>query len=168
MKIGKPKPHGIAGVTPVRKPGDPKPPDYPGMGQPTKYRPEYCQSIIDFFDRSSWEIHYDMKETPKVMPKDNVPTVIRWCRSLGIHPRTVSLWVSKYPEFAEAHETAMELQKAFLIESGLTHGSGGFAMFMLKCNHGMVEPKTDAEEKDDGPIQRVVVEVVGANQHKGD
>jgi len=38
----------------------------------------------------------------------------------------------------------MELQAAFLMEAGLTQpGAGGFAMFMLKCNHGMVEPKQE-------------------------
>ena len=167
MKIGKRKPPGIAGVQPARKVGDPKPEGY-RFGRPTTFRPEYCQSIIDFFTRDSWELVYDAKGTAKVIPKDNIPTLIRWCTSLGIHRRTVYDWIKTIPEFADAHDTAMELQKAFLMESGIVHGSGGFASFMLKCVHGMQEPKADADEKEDGPIQRVVVEVVGANQHKGD
>lgn len=167
MKIGKPKPKGIAGVPPARKVGDPKPDGY-RFGRPTTYRPEYCQSIIDFFTRDSWELSTDMKGSSKVVPKDNIPTLIRWCTSLGIPRRTVYDWIKTIPEFADAHDTAMELQKAFLIESGVVHGSGGFASFMLKCVHGMQEPKADADEKEDGPIQRVVVEVVGANPHKGD
>lgn len=161
MKIGKAKPKGIAGYTPPRKKGDPKRSDYT-WGYPTKYREEYCQSIVEYFDRDAWEIVTDMKGTPKVMPKDNVPTFTRWCRSLGIATKTANLWVAKYPEFAAAYAEAKELQKSFLIEAGLTHGSGGFAMFMLKCTHGMVEPKAETDEKDDTPIQRVVVEVVNS------
>ena len=143
MKIGKRKPPGIAGVQPARKVGDPKPEGY-RFGRPTTFRPEYCQSIIDFFTRDSWELVYDAKGTAKVIPKDNIPTLIRWCTSLGIHRRTVYDWIKTIPEFADAHDTAMELQKAFLMESGIVHGSGGFASFMLKCVHGMQEPKQES------------------------
>lgn len=143
MKIGKPKPKGIAGVAPRRKAGDPKPDGY-RFGRPTSYRPEYCQSIIGFFTRDSWELVYDAKGAAKVVPKDNIPTLIRWCTSLGIPRRTVYDWIKTIPEFADAHDTAMELQKAFLMESGIVHGSGGFASFMLKCVHGMQEPKQES------------------------
>lgn len=158
MKIGKAKPKGIAGYTPPRKKGDPKRSDYT-WGYPTKYREEYCQSIVEYFDRDPWHIVTDMKGTPKVMPKDNVPTFGRWCRSLGISSKTASLWADKYPEFAAAYAEAKELQKSFLIEAGLTHGSGGFAMFMLKCTHGMVEPKAEQEEENK-PIEIRIVKAV--------
>lgn len=158
MKIGKAKPKGIAGYTPPRKKGDPKRDDYT-WGYPTKYREEYCQSIVEYFDRDPWHIVTDMKGTPKVMPKDNVPTFGRWCRSLGISSRTASLWADKYPEFAAAYAEAKELQKSFLIEAGLTHGGGGFAMFMLKCTHGMVEPKAEPEEENK-PIEIRIVKAV--------
>lgn len=167
MKIGKPKPKGVAGVTPRRKRGDPKPEGYV-FGRPTSYRPEYCESLIRYFDRKSWCVATDAKGTQKVMPHEDIPILDRWCLAIGVPRRTIYDWIKAYPEFADAHETAMGLQKAFLIESGIVHGSGGFASFMLKCVHGMQEPKADADEKEDGPIQRVVVEVVGANQHKGD
>ena len=168
MKIGRPKPKGIAGVQPARKVGDPKPEGYKGTGRPTKYRPEYCESLVRYFDRKSWCVVTDAKGTQKVMPKDDIPILDRWCLAIGVSRRTVYDWIKTIPEFADAHDTAMGLQKAFLIESGIVHGSGGFASFMLKCVHGMQEPKPDVDENADGPIQRVVVEVVGANQHKGD
>jgi hypothetical protein len=148
MRIGKPKPPGVAGVTPVRKPGDPLPPGYFGTGQPTKYRPEYCKALIDFFDRTPWEVQYDAKGTPKVVPVDKVPTIGRWCRHMGISQRTVGLWMSKHPEFAEAHATAMELQKSFYIETGTALGVGSFVMFALKCHHGMSEPKQESPVQD--------------------
>lgn len=155
MKIGKPKPKGVAGVAPRRKRGDPKPEGY-RFGRPTSYRPEYCQSIIDFFTRDSWELAHDAKGTAKVVPKDNIPTLIRWCLAIGVPRRTIYDWIEAHPEFADAHDTAMELQKAFLMESGIVHGSGGFASFMLKCVHGMQEPKADSEDKE-GKTQNITV-----------
>lgn len=157
MKIGKAKPKGVAGYTPPRKKGDPKRDDYT-WGYPTKYREEYCQSIVEYFDRDPWKIITDAKGSPKVMPKDNVPTFGRWARSLGISSRTALLWIDKYPEFAEAYAEAKELQKSFLLEAGLTHGSGGFAIFMLKCNHGMVEPKTEEPTND---LAAQLAEIIG-------
>lgn len=144
MKIGKRKPPGIAGVTPARKVGDPKPEGYKGTGRPTKYRPEYCESLVRYFDRKSWCVVTDAKGTQKVMPKDDIPILDRWCLAIGVSRRTVYDWIKTIPEFADAHDTAMGLQKAFLIESGIVHGSGGFASFMLKCVHGMQEPKQES------------------------
>lgn len=167
MKIGKARPKGLAGVTPVRKPGDPLPEGYV-YGCPTKYRPEYCDAIIEYFSRNPWEVNTDAKGAAKVIPSEKLPTVIRWARQLGVGLRTVTEWTSRYPEFKQAHEIAMELQKAYILEAGGITLNGGFAMFMLKCNHGMLEPKHEEDEQVEGPIQRVVVEVVSANQNKGD
>lgn len=145
MKIGKAKPKGVAGVTPARKAGDPeRPPGWAGTGRPTLYRPEYCQSVVEFFKRESWQIIYDAKGSPKVMPKDSIPTFERWCAEIGVASRTLDDWRAKYPEFQTAYEKARDAQFAFLIESGLANGSGGFAMFMLRCNHGMKEPKQES------------------------
>lgn len=156
MKIGKPKPKGVAGVTPARKVGEPKPEGYKGTGRPTKYRLEYCESLVRYFDRKSWCVATDAKGTQKVMPKDDIPILDRWCLAIGVSRRTVYDWIKTIPEFADAHDTAMGLQKAFLIESGIVHGSGGFASFMLKCVHGMQEPKQDADEKE-GKTQNITV-----------
>lgn len=166
MKIGRAKPKGIAGTTPVRKPGDPLPEDYV-FGCPVKYRPEYCDALVAYFTRDSWDISYDAKGTGKVLPTEKLPTLVRWARDIGVGMRTVRDWVHRYPEFAQAHEIAMELQKSYIMECGGITMNSAFAMFMLRCNHGMQEPKREEDEQEDGPIQRVVVEVVGANHNKG-
>ena len=62
---------------------------------------------------------------------------------------------------------AMEYQESFLVElvaAGVISNAG---MSLLRIKHGYVEPKAE-EAKEDGPIQKVVVEVVGANLNKGD
>ena len=69
MKIGKAKEPGIAGATPARKKGDPKPPGYV-FGKPTSYRPEYCQAIVTYFSNpESWEINEDFKGGKKPIPR---------------------------------------------------------------------------------------------------
>ena len=77
MKIGKAKEPGIAGVTTARKKGDPKPPGYV-FGQPTKYRPEYCQAIVTYFSNpESWDLNVDAKGSAKAIPRSKLPTFER-------------------------------------------------------------------------------------------
>lgn len=158
MKIGKLKEPGLAGVAPPRSTGDPLPDDYV-FGRPTTYRPEYCEAILDFFERDPWEISYDAKGTAKMVPKDKMPTAGRWCREMGVPIRTFNDWVNRYPEFADAYATAQEMQKSFILESGGIAINGGFAMFMLKCNHGMKEPEDPTKDKDS--IADQLAEMIG-------
>ena len=117
MKIGKAKPVGTIGVKGPRKVGDPdRPPKYT-FGRPSFYREEYCQSIIDYFAHpESWEINVDAKGTGKVLPKHKIPTVERWCHSIGVSTRTLDGWQKVHPEFAEAYQMARGLQQSFAIE----------------------------------------------------
>ncbi len=69
MKIGPVKDKGIAGVKPARKKGDKERPAGYVRGKPTSYRPDYCESIIEYFaSADSWEINYDAKNSGKVLP----------------------------------------------------------------------------------------------------
>lgn len=166
MKIGKAKPKGVAGYEPVRKAGDPPPAGYVS-GRPTHYRPEYCQSVVEYFSSAdSWEINYDLKNSGKVLPHSKLPTFERWALSIGTTHKALPGWADRFPEFAEALEVAKGLQKAFLLELGAAGIGNHITALMLRTNHGMKdEPKEN--DGDDGPIQKVVVEVVGAGQHKG-
>lgn len=167
MKIGKAKPKGIAGYPPPRKKGDPKEEGYV-YGKPKTYRKEYCQSIVEYFRAAdSWEINYDLKQSGKVLPKSKLPTFERYAADLGISIPTLYLWRTTYPEFAEAYAIAKDLQKAFLMELGAAGVGNHTLALMLRTNHGMKDAPEEGDGED-GPIQRVVVEVVGACQHKGD
>lgn len=169
MKIGKAKEPGIAGYTPTRKRGDPTPPGHPRK-RPELYREEYCQSIVEYFAAAdSWEISYDLKQSGKVLPKSKLPTIERWCHGIGISTVTATMvWPKKHPEFAEALATAKDLQKAFLLELGAAGVANHVTALMLRTNHGMKDTPAEDDSKKDDTIQRVVVEVVGAGQHKGD
>jgi hypothetical protein len=167
MKIGKAKEPGIAGVTPARKKGDPKPPGYV-FGKPTSYRPEYCQAIVTYFSNpESWDINTDMKGSAKAIPKSKLPTFERFAAGIGVTTRALENWRDAHEEFGEAYRIASGLQKSFLMElSAAGLGTGAVAL-MLQINHKMRLEKEE-EQAGNETIQKVVVEVVGASQHKGD
>lgn len=168
MKIGKAKPKGVAGYTPPRKRGDKDKPATYTFGRPSNYRPEYCQAIVEYFSASdSWEINMDLKNSAKVIPAGKLPTFERWAAVMGVGEKTLHDWCTKYPEFAEAYAIAKSLQKAFLMELGAAGVGNHTLALMLRTNHGMKDAPEDSDG-DNTPIQKVVVEVVGANPHKGD
>ena len=103
------------------------------IGRPTKYRPEMCQEIIDFFFNAPlWEekeIHHygkggttrwiDIKRFPA-----KLPTLVGYCKSAGIGDMAVYAWIdvedSRYqPDFREAYLRAKKAQKEFLIQASL-------------------------------------------------
>lgn len=139
-------------------------PGYPGKGEPSHYNPEIIGLMYKYFSKDPWEMHYTDKGTAQMIPKDKMPTFGRFASIIGFSPRTFEDWKKKYPEFAAAYEDCKELQKAFILESGGLTLNGGFAMFMLKCNHGMIEPKEENNEEDVQPV-RVVIEVEDGRKH---
>jgi len=82
---------------------DPK--DYKKMGRPTKYKPEYCQAIIDFFS---------IPRTDKKGSACDPPFLIDFCLSIGINQDTMHEWVSVHPNFSEAYKIAKLKQEQFL------------------------------------------------------
>lgn len=165
LNIGKPRPPGLAGYKPRRKTGDKAdvPPGYKGFpGAPSTYRPEYCDAIIEFFTRDPWEIHYTEKGGAQLIPKEKMPTAIRWVRLMKMSISTFHKWVRDYPEFAEAYALCQEMQKAYILEAGGITMNGGFAQFMLKVNHGMRDDLPPDEDDDQGDVE-LVIEGKGQN-----
>ena len=164
----KPKPKHLRGVPPKRKKGERFPHDIGSNDKPTDYRPEYCGALLRYFSEpASWKIHLSAKGTAQVIPVGKLPTFERFAASIGVNRDTLRNWREHWPEWDSAYADAESLQKAFLMELSAAGVGGNGAAFILKCNHGMREPAVE-DPKEDQPIQKVVVEVVGANQHKGD
>lgn len=159
MKIGKSRPKSVAGTTPVRKKGDPKPADWV-CGPPTKYREEYCGALVKYFrEAESWEINYDLKNSGKVLPKTRMPTFERFAADLGVTLKTMHLWCDAHPEFANAYEIAKSLQKAFLMELGAAGVGNHTLALMLRTNHGM---KDDPEESNE--VKPLEIRIVKARR----
>lgn len=166
MKIGKskyppkqrPKPPGVEGAPAPRIAGDPMPEDAK-PGRPSKYRPEYCQALIDYFRNAEpWRIHYNNAGGAQVIPVDKVPSLNRFAINLGVHLSTLSKWAEDYADFKEAIAIGLCGKHAFHMESGTAGIGSSFNAQVLKCEHGMVEPKTETVESK--PIEIRFVDAV--------
>jgi hypothetical protein len=69
---------------------------YEKPGQPTKYKPELCEQLI---------------QTAETSHLHNF-SIAGFCQQIGISDRLYYTFTSKYPEFREAHQRAMTIMKA--------------------------------------------------------
>lgn len=132
---------GIVKDEPKKPPVKPsKQPEQPEPGQPTKYKPEYCQQLIDYFSIEPLEIIREQEITDTEGGKyisRRLPRRFPWfegfARKIGVHRNTLKNWCAEHPEFAEAYETAKDLQREFLVDIGLSGAtSASFAIFTMK------------------------------------
>lgn len=111
------------------------------VGRPTRYKAEFCQKLIEFFDIEPWEErqipHYDKAGRKdmdgndiivwtdiKLIPK-RMPTLTRFAKRINVGYRTVYDWLDKkhrsyHKEFSQAFTLAKELRKNWLIDLGLS------------------------------------------------
>jgi hypothetical protein len=128
------------------------------FGRPTKYRPEYCQAIIDFFSiepNTEQELnHYKNGEVNFVDTKikaNKLPTFHQFAYSIDICDTKVLLeWCQKYPDFSNAYSRAKELQKYFIAENALNGAyNPNFSQFLL---HNISDWKIKHEEKTENNV----------------
>lgn len=132
---------GVVKNTPKTPPVEPpKQLEQPEPGQPTKYKPEYCQQLIDYFSIEPLDIVQDTeindpdgsKRISRRLPQ-RFPWFEGFARKIGVHRNTLKNWCNEHPEFAEAYETAKDLQREFLVDIGLSGTtSASFAIFTMK------------------------------------
>lgn len=103
---------------------------HPG-GRPTKYKREYCEALIDFFDVEPYEdVDIDHYKEGKVAWRDSkrvankLPTLWAFAKSVGVGYSTVRDWLrenhaSYQAKFSVAFTQAEEARKDFLIQNGL-------------------------------------------------
>jgi hypothetical protein len=124
-------------------------------GAPTKYKPEYCQGIIDYFTVEPQQVVYKKEyfqngtlksEVPIVLP-EQLPTFQGYADNIGVHIDTLNEWTKVHEEFSEAYARAKQLQE----KVWLVNGMGGlynsqFAQFFGKNCLGYKD-KTEVESK---------------------
>lgn len=132
---------GIAKDEPKKPPvKSSKQPEQPEPGQPTKYKPEYCQQLIDYFSIEPLEIIREQEITDTEGGKyisRRLPQRFPWfegfARKIGVHRNTLKNWCAEHPEFAEAYETAKDLQREFIVDVALSGAAPpSFAIFTMK------------------------------------
>jgi hypothetical protein len=127
------------------------------VGRPTKYKPEYCEKMIKWFDRELTVL----KEVEKVSPagvvtikeeKPNKPPMFgEFCRTiLKVHHSTMLLWVQEHKEFSEAYKDCKEIQKEFII-MGCLMGifNSSFGRFTLKNISDWRDHVIESQDKDE-------------------
>lgn len=114
--------------------------------------------LVEYFaSADAWWTNYNDSGTGKILPKGKIPTFERFATSNGFSKFAMYDWCEKYPEFAMAYAEAQELQKAFIMEGAAANAiPAQFAMFMLRCNHGMVEPQNGDNDGDNDDVTMTV------------
>lgn len=79
------------------------------MGRPTKYKEEYCDYIIAYFE----EHLVNLKE------KKEIPFLSKFARHIKVTTMSLLEWSDKYPDFSCALKEAKKIQKECLITGGL-------------------------------------------------
>ena len=110
------------------------------MGRPTKYKPEYCKEMDEFFNI---EPHFETpcitthkdgstKEEVKLIPSD-LPLFCAFAIKIGTSTSSMFRWGKKHKKFREALKRAKACQKKILITNGLQGlYSTAFAIFTAK------------------------------------
>lgn len=132
------------------------------LGRPPKYRPEYAQQLIDFFETYGED---QVREDGTVIP-GRMPTLSRFATMVGVTQETLRNWAdaqdefaggSLYPEFFAAYYQAKEYQAAAMTE-GYTSGryaNPGFGVLIAK-NLLAWRDKMDVEQTLDAKIDQKV------------
>ena len=128
-------------------------------GRPTKYKPEYCQEIITYFDVPFFEDKLVSTTTGKnEYSKDEYKEVATapkflsaFARSIGVDDTTLDEWAKHFPAFSLALKQAKALQREHWITCGLK-GLYAPAAFIFSMKN-MHEWRDQTEVKHSGEIE---------------
>ncbi len=119
------------------------------FGRPSSYKEEYCQDIIEFFNRPTTRIitkTYTTKagtiiEEP-IEKGCEFPTIEEYCSKIGVETSTLYDWLKVYPDFHSAFLRAKALQKDCLIKNAITgRYDPRFSVFVAtNCTDMRVQP----------------------------
>ena len=99
-------------------------------GRPTEYREEYCEKIIEFFNRPLTQ-----KQGGKVIGCE-LPQFSQFAREIGVHHVTMNRWVKEHEDFRIAYNEAKKIQESILVGNSIQNRYNPyFAQFMLKNCH---------------------------------
>ena len=106
-------------------------PSNPGNDFASKYKDEYCDKMLEFFEECE---------------KDGVyPSFAKFARMIGVHESTLRIWAESNPRFHSIKDDCEGIQKDILVQNALIERyNPGFTKFLLSANHGMRE-KTESD-----------------------
>ncbi len=113
-----------------------------GEGRPSKYKPEYCQEIIKYFDIEHYkiiQIKTKGKNFEKIEEKEvanSLQFISGFARKIDVNVDTLREWKANHPEFSAAFTRAKELQHEMMVNNaskGLYNPN--FLIFAMKNMH---------------------------------
>ncbi len=125
----------------------------------SKYKPEYCEMLIDYFNQPSTKVEYKEtyykgelnSRTPIVMPAE-YPTFELFAAKLGVSVRTLKNWCEEDPRFADCYARAKEIQYGKLTSLAVMGiYNPVYAKFEAVNNHDK-QDKSEVEQKVSGNI----------------
>jgi len=110
------------------------------MGRPTKYKPEYCEDIIKYFNVEPYtenEITVTKKNgetyTKKIATPNDLPLICGFAQSIDVCTDTINEWTKIHPEFSDALKKAKDIQQKILVTNGMNGSyNSAFAIFTAK------------------------------------
>ena len=120
------------------------------VGRPSKYKPEFCQEMIDFFSKEPTEMRLETElaehvkigekctdaEKVKTTKKGggvDFPTFTEFSEKIGVCDDTLVEWAKVHEDFSAATKRCKKLQEKIWIINGL-HGNYNpqFSVFLGK------------------------------------
>jgi hypothetical protein len=126
------------------------------MGAPTKFKPEYVEELTKFFDVDPVKIVEDVYKTKQgtEIKKERevsiqLPTVIGFCRKIGITKKTLFNWMEKHEDLLHAYTHAKDIQENIWLQCGLKGlYQPTFAIFAGKNMFGWKDKQEHSLEKE--------------------
>lgn len=109
-------------------------------GRPTKYRPMFCEMIINYFENSNPVVAIVDDPGGKGGSQTRletlrVPTINGFAARIGVNQDTLYEWAAKHEEFSEALARAQALNRAIVEELGLAGRLGKGLAELYFINH---------------------------------
>jgi hypothetical protein len=134
---------------------------HPG-GRPTKYRPEYCQQIVDYFD-----VPHVVKGDDGAVAND-LPTLAGFAASIDVTRQTLLQWCTDHPEFSGAYQKAKDLAEAMWATNALQgRYQTAFAIFYGKNCFGYRD-KQEVEHSGEIGLGQILTSLRDDDSGEGD
>lgn len=121
---------------------------------PLRYRPEFCERLLAFFDIPAFRVTEVMKRDGSVSLVETaaeLPTFAAFAKSLGTTCAVLEAWEKTHPAFRAAAQKARDLQSNILIQNSLRGNySASFAVFTAKNLLGWKDGKEETASA--GPL----------------
>ena len=109
------------------------------FGRPTEYRSEYCQKMVEYFDRKPY------KKVGKRIVVSDFPTFEGFCFKIHISRQTLLDWTDKHKDFLGAYEQCKAVQKDILTQNGLRGNYNCLFAKFVAINATDMRDKTETE-----------------------